>query len=189
MNNSIRKRILLLGMLVLCSTVQVFAGNYGAKVTATLTPTGSGKVYVGTSPNPSKSDNAEQSTSTSGGTVTLYLNAVPVTGYVFEQWSFTDGSGTFGKAEDAATSVTVSASTSNNVKNYIVQATFRELPKFYYNAVVHSTAGGSASVDANPSLGFVYGEHWDSKDASKTVKYTATAANGYVFKGWAESAT
>lgn len=189
MNNSIRKRILLLGMLVLCSTVQGFE-TYVAKVTAELTPTGSGKVYVGTSQNPSNSDNAEQSTNTSGGPVTLYLNAVPVTGYVFEQWSFTEGNGTFDKAEDAATSVTVNASTSNNVvKNYKVQATFRELPKFYYNAVVHSTTGGSASVDANPSLGFVRGVNLSSTSASKTVKYTATAANGYVFKGWAESAT
>lgn len=198
MNNSIRKRILLLGMLVLCSTVQVFAGGtstYVAKVTATLDPTGSGKVYVGTSPNPSVYDNAEQSTTKNGGTVTLYLNAVPETGYVFEQWSFTDGSGTFGNAKNAATSVEVNASktkatnTNHNANNYKVQATFQELPKFYYNAVVHSTTGGSASVDANPSLDFVRGVNLSSTSASKTVKYTATAANGYVFKGWAESAT
>ena len=198
MNNSIRKRILLLGMLVLCSTVQVFAGGtttYVAKVTATLTPTGSGTVYVGTSQNPNNSDNAEQSTTSSGGTVTLYLNAVPETGYVFEKWSFTNGSGTFGNAENAATSVEVDASTkkaqqnNHNAKNYTVLATFQELPKFYYNAVVHSTTGGSASVDANPSLGSVYGVNLSSTSASKTVKYTATAANGYVFKGWAESAT
>ena len=198
MNNSIRKRILLLGMLVLCSTVQVFAGGtttYVAKVTATLTPTGSGTVYVGTSQNPNNSDNAEQSTTSSGETVTLYLNAVPETGYVFEKWSFKNGSGTFGNAENAATSVEVNASktkaqqNNHNAKNYTVQATFRELPKFYYNAVVHSTTGGSASVDANPSLGSVYGVNLSSTSASKTVKYTATAANGYVFKGWAESAT
>lgn len=201
MNNSIRKRILLLGMLVLCSTVQVFAGGgtntYVAKVTATLTPTGSGKVYVGTSPNPSVSDNAEQSTTKNGGTVTLYLNAVPETGYVFEQWSFTvtDGKGEFENYKDAVTSVNVNASktkatnTNHYANNYTVQATFRELPKFYYNAVVHSTTGGSASVDANPSSDFVYGVNLSSTSASKTVKYTATAANGYVFKGWAESAT
>lgn len=149
-------------------------------------PTGCGTVYVD---NSNSTEGIQKSTNTSGGSLSFTLSAKPNEGYEFLYWTNTDNN-TTKASDDNPWETSLNASNTANGENSATRyAYFKALPKFYYNAVVHSTTGGNASVDANSSSSFVYGEHWNSDNASKTVKYTATAANGYVFKGWAESAT
>ena len=115
---------------------------------------------------------------------TFSVSATANAGYQFDHWEFTQGTGTISNSLSASTEVTVKRSgTKNGTAEYTVQAVFKEIPKlkFYFTAeaLLSSTGGGTASVDATSAT-----EETRESSASHTFSFSANANSGYEFIGW-----
>jgi len=146
---------------------------------ATLTNANTASTTVAITGNATVRANFEQTvtlsvTASTGGTVTptaqqtvnanspVSITATANSGYKFVNWTVVSGTATFGNANNASTTVTLSA-------NATVRANFEQTVTLTINR--DPTAGGNVTGAGNYSTGV-------------PISISATAASGYVFSGW-----
>lgn len=188
------KKLLILFIAVLCFGQYAMANDhYYAKMTANVSSTGGGKVYVNTSKDSSgaydSSSYKTQETGSSGGDVTFYLFAKRNEGYDLAWWSLTDDGPNDGGVNNNNDSISVDASTRDgDTVHYIRYAVFKPLPIFYFTANAIVSVGGTVTGTVDESQ--KYGANLQSTYASTTARFNVSnVARGYEWVGWNESAT
>jgi len=136
------------------------AGDGRESYTLTIASTAGGVVTVGNVTIPGKAIFTYD-----GGTV-VSLNATPVSGYQFVDW--TGDVGTVDNVHASETIITVNG-------NYSIMANFEVPPPVQYRLAIFATAGGSVTTPGEDS--FTY-------DAGTVVNLVATPASGYKFVKW-----
>jgi uncharacterized protein (TIGR02145 family)/uncharacterized repeat protein (TIGR02543 family) len=117
---------------------------------------------------------------TAGGTVTpassqsgiaagtaVNITATPASGYTFVNWTVTSGTATFGNANNATTTVTLST-------NATIRANFQQIPTYTLTLNRNPTAGGTVTP-ASPQTGIAPGT---------AVNISASVNSGYMFVHW-----
>lgn len=181
------KRLILtlIGVLFVC--IQVSANNYRAKLTAKVTPSGLGTVYIKNKENSETSDEGETAELTigigqnQGAEATFTVHAIPAqkdgSTISFIGWSVDE----FGAISDTDNplSYTVKTSEDNNVaKEYTLFAHFKEITN--HTLTMKPVDGGTISMTAGTHKVTNSGSFTTDQD----VTFTATAAAGKKFAGW-----
>lgn len=132
---------------------------------------------------------ATKHTTTSGGTLTFDLKAVPNDGYHFYNWTGSTGVASATAAETTFSAKAATAYDEGSAASYTVQANFEEN---YYTKVTVSKnipAGGTAYVKFGETFSEEktedsngYGR--DKGGITETYSLKATPADGYYFIGW-----
>ena len=147
------RRVVAILLLVLTSAGAWAARN--AKVTTSVTPTGSGFAYISTSSTIGTATDATQSgRNGSVTTFTFYVKAVPAPGYTFVRWEFVNASGTTSIGSTTSAETTITARTANSdggTRNNTIQAVF-ELAEEFAGFVFYS-GGANGEYLANDAAG------------------------------------
>jgi len=195
------RNIILKGLLCILlpvlGSVQAWGGNttYYGRGTATVSsvsPTGSGTVYVSTTNSGSGTYDANTSSATgeadgqNSATVTVYAFAKANENYEFVGWNTQNGTTATTSTDNPKTiSGSANSTDKNNPTNIgTLYAIFAAKPVFYFSATAVATPAGGGTASVSPATTNVRGEHWDSTSATTTATFTATANSGYEFAGW-----
>lgn len=146
-NRNIFRTLLTLGLLF-AGTGVMWGGEYYAKVTGKVSPTGTGTVYVSSTEGTYNDSEATSDDGESGAEATFYIKAEPTTDYHFVNWTNpSDNKVSFkeeGGEKKAKTSIGANRATSAyDTKEYEIQANFA-----HDTYTVHFDAnGGSGTMD------------------------------------------
>lgn len=146
-NRNIFRVLLTAGLLLAGTDVMWGEYDYYAKVTGTVSPTGTGTVYVSLTKGDYNVDNKTSETGESGSEVIFYIKAEPESNYHFVNWTNTSTNKVSFKETggDKKTETSIGANratTANDTKEYVIQANFgRDSITITFNA-----NGGSGSM-------------------------------------------
>ena len=152
--------VVLIAGMVGCGGGGAGGGDGGESYTLTVDSTAGGAVAVNNVTIPGKAIFTYDT-----GTM-VSLNATPVSGYQFVDW--TGDVGTVDNVHASETIITVNG-------NYSIMANFEVPPPVQYRLAIFATAGGLVTTPGEDS--FTY-------DAGTVVNLVATPASGYKFAKW-----
>ena len=185
------KRICLVIILLIVGISYSLAGdtkNYYFKVQAVASPSGAGKVYIGTentgtASNTSCDAKENKEAKEKPKAVTLYLKANAENGYEFCGWGNGQNNPDLGNISSVQQEYTEGTMPETPTKTYY--AIFK--PVFFFSAATQSSnaSAGTASATITEK---VLGETPTSTSATTTAKFSATANANYEFVGWGTSA-
>lgn len=181
------KKFILLTLLMLLSVGQGFANNptnYYARLTATTSATGEGKVYASKN-NTEPTDNdyvanssADNNTTTKDGNLTFYAFAKANDGYLFKGWSNSEKGDIVSSENPYKVTVKASATEQNNPSTTTVYAQFVEVTEQTIT-FLSSEHGSYTATDGTINV-----KNNGSMTTKNPVTLTATPASGYKFFGW-----